>query len=122
MARTTILVCARVIQNLFRIGRHLLRSVNDRLLRLVNLSGLESPALLVQAGAFGKHEFTEVRYLQRGEDGSGITQAERKIPIQHKLLSGRAFPCDQHPFRSWNPSLRQQSFWRGPLKLVMGIW
>jgi hypothetical protein len=62
--------------------------------RLVNLSGLESHALLVQAGAFGEHEFTEVKYLQRGKDDSGrITEAERKIPIHRKFFQVELAPA-----------------------------
>jgi len=62
--------------------------------QLVNLSGLESHALLVQAGTFGEHAFTEVKYLQRSEDGSGrITEVERKIPIHRKFFQVELSPA-----------------------------
>jgi len=64
--------------------------------QLVNLSAFESHDLLIQAGAFGEHEFTEVKYVERARDSSGrIAEAEER-----KLIQRRFFQVDLAPASS----------------------
>ncbi len=55
-------------------------------IQLVNLSTTESRNLIVQAGSFGEHQFTEARFqeLSQERDGSPV---ERVIQLDNKYLS-----------------------------------
>lgn len=45
-------------------------------LHLVNLNGLQTRRLIVQAGAFGEHRFTSVTFEERLSDGRSVQRAE----------------------------------------------
>ncbi len=58
------------------------------IVRLVNLNGREMRRLIVQAGAFGEHAFTSVRFTETGSSsGRRAETAEREIPVNGKYLS-----------------------------------
>ena len=46
---------------------------NRTVVRLVNLSPFETRDMVVQGGAFGEHQFTDVRYTYRTSDYPGAT-------------------------------------------------
>lgn len=55
---------------------------------LVNLSSLTARRLIVQAGAFAQHEFTEVTYREQVKDDSGkVTFHEKSIPVNNRYLA-----------------------------------
>jgi len=61
--------------------------------QLVNLSAFESHDLLIQAGAFGEHEFTEVKYVERVKDNSErIREAEEKKPVHGRFFQVNLAP------------------------------
>lgn len=62
-------------------------------MQLVNLSATESRNLIVQAGAFGEHLFTEVRYPdpQKGASESGLV--EKRIPVNKKYFAVQLPPA-----------------------------
>jgi len=47
-------------------------------LQLVNTSRHEKRRLIVQSGAFGEHQFTQLKYRQEGRDGETVTTADGK--------------------------------------------
>ncbi len=47
-------------------------------IQLVNLSRHDTRDLIVQAGAFGEHHFTEVKYLEAGQDSPRVAPIESK--------------------------------------------
>ena len=52
-------------------------------IQLVNLNRHETRNLIVQAGAFGEHQFTQVRYHEEGRDGETVTPVDGKhIAVQ----------------------------------------
>jgi len=55
---------------------------------LVNTSAFETRRLIVQAGAFGEHEFTVVKFNeeQKNPDGS-VTMTERTVPVNRKFFA-----------------------------------
>ena len=78
--------------------------------QLVNLSAFESRSLIVQAGAFGKHEFTEVKYVERAKDSSGqIAEAE-----EQKRIHRRFFQVDLAPASSIRLELGTRLFVNRP--------
>jgi hypothetical protein len=73
-------------------------------LRLVNLSPFQAREVIVQAGAFGEHRFTEARYDARvsaypGAVGSyaapALTSETRVAPVQDKHLRVRMPPATE---------------------------
>ena len=47
-------------------------------LQLVNTSRHEKRRLIVQSGAFGEHQFTQLKYREEGRDGETVTTADGK--------------------------------------------
>jgi hypothetical protein len=51
-------------------------------LRLVNLSGTETRAVIIQAGGFGEHRFAQVRYEERISDYPGSQKSYTAPPLE----------------------------------------
>ncbi len=66
----------------------------DRIVvKLVNLSALNTRRLIIQAGAFGEHEFTEVKYYEQNRKESGqVIRAEKKLPVNKKFFAVELLP------------------------------
>jgi hypothetical protein len=47
-------------------------------IQLVNTNRNETRRVIVQAGAFGEHDFTELRYQQNGQDGDTVQKVHGK--------------------------------------------
>ena len=62
-------------------------------LQLVNLSATESRNLIVQAGAFGEHSFTEVKYLDPQEGANQNAPVEKRIPVNKKYFAVQLPPA-----------------------------
>ena len=62
---------------------------SDRtVIQLVNTGAVESRELLVQAGAYGEHDFTEVRFKEKSRDPSGEeVWIERSVPVDGKVFA-----------------------------------
>ena len=57
-------------------------------LNLVNLSAFDTRKLIVQAGAFGEHEFTEVTFREQHKDGSGNkVLSDKKVTVNKKYFA-----------------------------------
>ena len=57
-------------------------------LNLVNLSAFETRKLIVQAGAFGEHEFTEVTFGEQHKDGGGNkVLSDEKVNVNKKYFA-----------------------------------
>jgi len=56
-------------------------------LQLVNLSATDSRSLIVQAGAFGEHLFTEVKYLDSEKGGGDKSLVEKRIQVNNKYFA-----------------------------------
>ena len=55
--------------------------------QLVNLSVMHTRRLIVQAGAFGEHEFTEVKFTELSKDVNGkVVMSEKSIPVNKKYF------------------------------------
>ena len=62
--------------------------VNRIVVNLVNISAINTHKLIVQAGAFGEHEFTEVTFREQSEDNNREkVLKERIIPINKKFFT-----------------------------------
>ncbi len=48
-------------------------------LRLVNLHPVEQKELIIQAGAFGEHQFTDIQYLVIDETGEALEKQSKPI-------------------------------------------
>lgn len=58
------------------------------ILNLVNLSPFETHSLIIQAGAYGEHEFTGIRYKEQSKDKNGtILLNERSVPVNKKYFA-----------------------------------
>ncbi|MBT4484224.1 MAG: hypothetical protein HOC71_11185 [Candidatus Latescibacteria bacterium] len=53
-------------------------------LQLVNTSAFDSRTVIVQAGAFGQHEFTGVRYQEHNESDNNITTQDKFLSVNGK--------------------------------------
>ena len=62
-------------------------------LQLVNTSALETRRLIVQAGAYGEHAFTEVAYDQAPEDTSGGSAERKQVPVNGKYFAVEMGPA-----------------------------
>jgi len=62
---------------------------SDRtVLKLVNTSAFEIRRLIVQAGAFGEHDITEVRFIAQTKDKNGNTvSTEKTVPVNKKFFA-----------------------------------
>ena len=57
-------------------------------LNLINLSAFDTRKLIVQAGAFGQHEFTEVTFREQHKDGSGNkVLSDKKVTVNKKYFA-----------------------------------
>ena len=78
-------------------------------IQLVNTSRHETRRLIVQAGAFGEHRFTQLKYRVAGKDGEVSSYCRREV-----FLGGTAaFYGDSH--RSWARPLLQYAKLRLPV-------
>ncbi len=60
---------------------------NRTVVHLVNISAFETRKLIVQAGAFGEHEFTEVKFTEKSKDANGkVVMTEKSIPLNRKCF------------------------------------
>ena len=62
---------------------------SDRtVIQLVNISAFETRKLIVQAGAYGEHEFTEVKYKEESNDSNGKkVLIEKSVPVNRKFFA-----------------------------------
>ena len=64
------------------------KEADRTVVQLVNTSAFEIRNLIVQAGAFGEHEFTEVRFQEQKKDDNGNTiLTEKTIPVNEKYFA-----------------------------------
>ena len=62
--------------------------VDRTVVHLVNLSVMDTRRIIVQAGAFGEHSFTEVRFQEQSKDSSGKkVMNERSVPVNNKYFA-----------------------------------
>lgn len=62
-------------------------------LQLINLSATESRNLIVQAGAFGEHLFTEIKYLDPQKAASQSGPVEKRISLNKKYFAVQLPPA-----------------------------
>ena len=61
---------------------------NRTVLELVNTSAFDTRRLIIQAGAYGEHEVTEVRFLEHSKDTEGtIISNEKVVQVNKKFFA-----------------------------------
>ena len=57
-------------------------------IQLVNTGAFENRKLIVQAGGYGEHDFTDVKYKESSKDGSGKeVLVEKSVPANGKVFA-----------------------------------
>ncbi|HEB32152.1 MAG TPA: hypothetical protein ENI15_14985 [Spirochaetes bacterium] len=57
-------------------------------IHLVNLNVFETRNLIVQAGSYGEHEFTEVHFIEQSKDSEGkMVLSDKTVPVNKKYFA-----------------------------------
>ena len=66
----------------------LVEKLEDKLtvVRLVNLSVSDTRKLIIQAGAFGEHEFLDVKFKESIQSDGKITISEKNVNVNNKFF------------------------------------
>lgn len=60
---------------------------DNTVLSLVNINAIEPRSLIVQAGAYGEHQFGEIKYSETTKDAAGkTTTVEKTLPVNNKYF------------------------------------